>query len=52
MKIKWIERGSKPRADDLGDKSFQELKQMAKDKGVPGYTRMNAGELRAALGGG
>lgn len=51
MKIKWIERGPKPSTDDLAGKSYPELKQLAKEKGVPGYARMSIEALRAALGG-
>lgn len=51
MKIKWIERGPQSAGDGLADKTYQELKALAKEKGVPGYNRMSAEALRVTLGG-
>lgn len=52
MKIKWIERspcGDQP--VDLARMPYKDLKELAKEKGIPGYNRMSADALRAALGG-
>jgi hypothetical protein len=52
MKGKWMKKGSAlPPADDLAGKSYQELKQLAKEKKIQNYNRMSVEALRSALGG-
>ena len=44
-----VEKGKMPTEENTGEKSIVELRALAKEKGIKGYTKMNKKELEDAL---